>query len=197
MRQGALHIRHLSHLEGVVGPIFWRDRSSREHNSPVYFSQREVQMRFKLNGDNVDLPKAMRDDRLLWVLRDYFALNGPKYGCGVGACGACVVHVDGEAVRSCLLTGANIVGRSVVTLEGLGAGHADRLHPVQRAWIEASVPQCGYCQNGQVMTAAALLNVRPDASSVDIETAMDEVICRCGTHQRIKAAIALAQRTMK
>jgi aerobic-type carbon monoxide dehydrogenase small subunit (CoxS/CutS family) len=116
-------------------------------------------MRFQLNGTPVEIPSSMADDRLLWLLRDHFALNGPKYGCGSGVCGACVVLVDGEPQRACLMAAADADGRKVVTLEGLGAGHADGLHPVQRAWIEASVPQCGYCQNGQVMTAAAFARV--------------------------------------
>lgn len=151
-------------------------------------------MRFSLNGKSVEVPATFRDDRLLWLLRDHFALNGPKYGCGVGVCGACVVHVDGEPVRSCGLNTEAVVGRTVITLEGLGSSHSDGLHPVQAAWIAASVPQCGYCQNGQIMTAAALLDKTPAANSADIAAAMDEVICRCGTHGRIKAAIDIAQR---
>lgn len=154
-------------------------------------------MRFTLNGKPVDIPDALREDRLLWILRDHFALNGPKYGCGVGVCGACVVHVDGEAVRSCSLTAEAVAGRSLTTLEGLGLGEPDGLHPVQAAWIFASVPQCGYCQNGQIMTAAALLDKAPAANSAEIAAAMDEVICRCGTHSRIKNAIETAQRVIR
>jgi aerobic-type carbon monoxide dehydrogenase small subunit (CoxS/CutS family) len=150
-------------------------------------------MRFELNGTPVEIPSSMAGDRLLWLLRDHFALNGPKYGCGSGVCGACVVLVDGEPQRACLMAAADADGRKVVTLEGLGAGHADGLHPVQRAWIEASVPQCGYCQNGQVMTAAALLAASPGAGEDAIAAAMDDVVCRCGTQTRIRAAIALAQ----
>jgi isoquinoline 1-oxidoreductase subunit alpha len=154
-------------------------------------------MHFTLNGKEVDVPPAMADDRLLWVLRDHFALNGPKFGCGVGACGACVVLVDGAAMRACLLSASDVVGKSILTLEGLGQGHRDGLHPVQKAWIETNVPQCGYCQNGQVMTAAALLATKPAATAQDIASAMDAVICRCGTQNRIANAIVLAQRKLR
>jgi aerobic-type carbon monoxide dehydrogenase small subunit (CoxS/CutS family) len=153
-------------------------------------------MRFILNGAEAEAPAPYAEDRLLWLLRDHFALNGPKYGCGVGACGACVVHVDGRAERACLLAVRDVAGRRVTTLEGLGASSPDGLHPVQAAWIEASVPQCGYCQNGQVMAAAALLAANPAAAPAEIAAAMDEVVCRCGTHARIKAAVGLAQRKM-
>lgn len=150
-------------------------------------------MRFTLNGKELDIPSAFAEDRLLWLLRDHFFLNGPKYGCGIGACGACVIHLDGEAQRSCLLMARDVAGRSVVTLEHLGAGHDSGLHPVQKAWIDASVPQCGYCQNGQIMTAAALLAAKPKATARDISAAMDDVICRCGTQQRIRTAVVAAQ----
>lgn len=149
-------------------------------------------MRFTLNAAAVEAPESMADDRLLWVLRDHFGLNGPKYGCGVGVCGACVVHVDQQAERACLLIAKDIAGRSIVTLEGLGKGRPDGLHPVQRAWIEASVPQCGYCQNGQIMMAAALIATKTKASACEIASAMDQVICRCGTQARIKTAVTLA-----
>jgi isoquinoline 1-oxidoreductase subunit alpha len=154
-------------------------------------------MRFTLNGKIVVFPAAMGDDRLLWLLRDHFALNGPKYGCGVGVCGACVVHLDGEAVRSCGLKAEAVNGRIVTTLEGLGRDKPSGLHPVQAAWVAGSVPQCGYCQNGQIMTAAALLDKTPTATSAVIAAAMDDVICRCGTHARIKTAIDAAKRIMK
>jgi len=154
-------------------------------------------MQLVLNGLSVDIPAHLAEDRLLWVLRDHFVLNGPKFGCGIGACGACVVHVDGQPERACLLTTRDVAGCSVLTLEGLGQGHPDKLHPVQQAWIEASVPQCGYCQNGQVMTAAALLERNAAAPPEEIAAAMDQVICRCGTQGRIKSAIALAQSKLK
>jgi isoquinoline 1-oxidoreductase subunit alpha len=154
-------------------------------------------MRFELNGRMVDAPSSSNEHRLLWLLRDHFILNGPKFGCGEGICGACIVHVDGEAVRSCLMKAGDVAGRRVTTLEGLGRDKPDGLHPVQAAWIALSVPQCGYCQNGQIMTAAALLDATPEAGPDEVAAAMDPVFCRCGTHARIKAAIALVQRTVR
>lgn len=154
-------------------------------------------MTFTLNGQSVAVPPSMLEDRVLWILRDHFALNGPKYGCGVGVCGACVVHVDGRAERACGLRGQDIVGAAVTTLEGLGKDRSEGLHPVQRAWIEHSVPQCGYCQNGQIMTAAALLANKPAATAGDISEAMDAVTCRCGTQHRIRKAVVRAQVLIK
>jgi aerobic-type carbon monoxide dehydrogenase small subunit (CoxS/CutS family) len=158
---------------------------------------RKTAMRFILNGEAAAIPEGLKDDRLLWLLRDHFALNGPKYGCGVGVCGACTIHVDGVAQRTCLLTATDVEGRAVTTLEGLGAMAAGGLHPVQQAWIEAAVPQCGYCQNGQIMTAAALLNADASVPAADIAVAMDSVVCRCGTQTRIAAAIGLAQQMLR
>lgn len=154
-------------------------------------------MRFHLNGHDAAIPETMGDDRLLWVLRDHFGLNGPKYGCGAGHCGACTVHVDGVAERACSLTARDISGRRVTTLEGLGASAPEGLHPVQQAWIAARVPQCGYCQNGQVMTAAALLAADPTAGPEDIAAVMNEVLCRCGTQVRIRQAVLEAQRRLQ
>lgn len=150
-------------------------------------------MNFVLNSKSETIPERYRDDRLLWLLRDHFGLRGPKLGCGIGVCGACAVHVDGAAGRACVLRASDIAGRQVTTLEGLGAKHTDGLHPVQRAWIEASVPQCGYCQNGQIMTAAGLLSVDANASVSEIERTMNTVLCRCGTHARIRTAIGKAK----
>lgn len=154
-------------------------------------------MRFALNGTAVRIPESLSQDRLLWVLRDHFLLNGPKYGCGVGACGACTIHLDGVAERACLLTAQDVAGRVVTTLEGLGAAVAGGLHPVQQAWVETAVPQCGYCQNGQIMAAAALLNAAAGAAPAEMSAAMDAIICRCGTQARIAAAIGLAQQKMR
>lgn len=154
-------------------------------------------MRFTLNGKAAKIPATLAGDRLLWILRDHFLLNGPKYGCGVGGCGACTIHVDGLAQRACLLTATDVEGRAVTTLEGIGAGPGGGLHPVQQAWIETAVPQCGYCQNGQIMTAAALLNADASAPAAEIAAAMDSVICRCGTQARIAAAIGLAQQMLR
>jgi isoquinoline 1-oxidoreductase alpha subunit len=126
---------------------------------------------------------------LLWVLRDELDIKGPKYGCGIAQCGACTVHVDGEAVRSCSLPLAAAAGKRIVTIEGLAQG--GRLHPVQRAWIEHQVPQCGYCQGGQILAAVALLRKHPNPSDRDIDQAMRN-ICRCGTYARVRAAIHAA-----
>ena len=126
---------------------------------------------------------------LLWVLREQLGLTGTKFACGIGQCGACMVHLDDAAVPACMLPVADAVGRRVVTIEGLAA---NGLHPVQQAWIEAQAPQCGYCQSGQIMTAVALLRENPDPSDAEIEASMDRVLCRCGTYQRIKRAIRLA-----
>ena len=123
---------------------------------------------------------------LLWVLRDELQLNGTKFGCGSGYCGACTVHLDGIAQRSCMLPARAAVSKSITTIEGLSDA-AD--HPLQRAWIEENIPQCGYCQSGQIMSAAALLAANPHPSDEDINKAMTGNICRCGTYQRIKQAI--------
>ncbi|MEN0067965.1 MAG: (2Fe-2S)-binding protein [Myxococcota bacterium] len=131
---------------------------------------------------------------LLWVLRDVLHLTGTKYGCGIAQCGACTVHVDGEPVRSCLMPAKQAEGRTITTIEGLREG--DRLHPVQRAWIDVQVPQCGYCQSGQIMSAVALLNETAVPSSEDIDRAMSGNLCRCGTYPRIRRAIALAGERM-
>jgi isoquinoline 1-oxidoreductase subunit alpha len=126
---------------------------------------------------------------LLWYLRDDLGLTGTKFGCGQGLCGACTVHIDGAAVRACQTKVATLAGRRVVTIEGL---NADGAHPVQRAWSAGNVPQCGYCQAGQMMQAAALLARTPHPADTDIDAAMGGNICRCGTYQRIRAAIKAA-----
>ena len=125
------------------------------------------------------------DTPLLWALRDEVGLTGTKFGCGIAQCGACTVHLDGTATRSCILPVSAVAGKRVTTIEGLSA---NRAHKVQRAWIAEDVPQCGYCQSGQIMAAAALLAQRPRPSDADIDAAMTN-ICRCGTYQRIRAAI--------
>jgi len=126
---------------------------------------------------------------LLWVLRDTLGLTGTKYGCGIAVCGICTVHVDGEPLRSCVTPVSTVAGKAVTTIEGLSK---DNSHPVQRAWIARDVPQCGYCQPGQIMTAAALLAKNPNPSDADIDQAMSGVLCRCGTYLRIRQAIKLA-----
>ena len=147
-----------------------------------------------VNGrmETVDLPAEMP---LLWVLRDGLNLTGTKYGCGVAACGACTVHVNGEAVRSCQTVLGDVDGASVITIEGLGTPQA--LHAVQAAWIDLQVAQCGYCQSGQIMQAAALLAANPLPSDAEIDTAMDGNLCRCGTYPRIRAAVARAAQKLQ
>ncbi|MFN8650610.1 MAG: (2Fe-2S)-binding protein [Gemmatimonadales bacterium] len=126
------------------------------------------------------------DTPLLWVLRDTLGLTGTKFGCGMAQCGACTVHLDGEAIRSCITPVAAVAGKKITTIEGLSA---DGSHPVQQAWVAESVPQCGYCQSGQIMSAAALLAKNAHPSDGDIDAAMQGNICRCGTYQRIRSAI--------
>ena len=141
-----------------------------------------------INGTShdVDVPDDMP---LLWVIRDVVGMTGTKFGCGVAQCGACTVHLDGQPVRSCSTAVAQANGKQITTVEGLSA---DGSHPVQRAWVDHAVPQCGYCQSGQMMSAAALLAKNKTPSDADIDAAMSGNICRCGTYPRIKAAIKAA-----
>ena len=138
-----------------------------------------------LNGRNTTVD-VDADMPLLWVLRDTLGLTGTKFGCGMALCGACTVHLDGRPVRSCVTAVSAASGKTVTTIEGLSR---DSSHAVQRAWIELDVPQCGYCQSGQIMSAAALLAATPQPSDAEIDAAMSGNICRCGTYQRIRAAI--------
>lgn len=131
---------------------------------------------------------------LLWALRDVVGLTGTKYGCGISQCGACTVHLDGNPVRSCSLPVSSVAGKNITTIEGLSA---DNSHPVQQAWIAEQVPQCGYCQSGQILSAAALLKRNPNPSDKDIDAAMQGNICRCGTYPRIRKAIKTAARMNK
>ena len=141
-----------------------------------------------VNGKRVSVG-ADPDTPLLWVLRDELGLTGTKYGCGIAACGACTVHIDGQAVRSCSLVLSDVEG-SITTIEGLGTPEA--LHAVQRAWIENQVAQCGYCQSGQIMAAAALLAENNSPTDEDIDAALSGTLCRCGTYVRIRAAVKAA-----
>jgi isoquinoline 1-oxidoreductase alpha subunit len=131
---------------------------------------------------------------LLWVLRDMLHLTGTKFGCGMAQCGACTVHLDGEAVRSCVTPVSRAIGKQVTTIEGLSDGDS---HPLQKAWIEEDVPQCGYCQSGQIMSAAVLLKEKPDPTDEEIDAAMSGNLCRCGTYQRIRCAIHKAAEMAK
>jgi aerobic-type carbon monoxide dehydrogenase small subunit (CoxS/CutS family) len=141
--------------------------------------------RITVNDKTLDID-ASPDTPLLWVLRDHLQMTGTKYGCGMALCGACTVHIDGTAVRSCVLPLEALDGRRVTTIEGLSR---DRSHAVQRAWIELDVPQCGYCQSGQIMSAAALLKTHPRPTDAEIDAAMAGNICRCGTYARIRKAV--------
>jgi isoquinoline 1-oxidoreductase alpha subunit len=142
-------------------------------------------IKLNVNGRTVEVD-VDPETPLLWVLRDTIGLTGTKYGCGMALCGACTVHLDGEPVRSCVTPVAAVGTQRVTTIEGLSG---DRSHPVQRAWIEIDVPQCGYCQSGQIMSAAALLAKTPKPTDADIDAAMSGNLCRCGTYQRIRTAI--------
>ena len=141
---------------------------------------------FKINSEDVSF-EGDDSTPLLWVIRDHLRLTGTKFGCGTGQCGACTVHIDGAARRSCITPVATIAGRDITTIEGLAPAHDD-LHPVQQAWLEHDVPQCGYCQAGQIMTAVDFLQQNPQPTDGDIDDGMD-VLCRCGTYPRIRAAI--------
>jgi len=147
---------------------------------------------YKLNINNqyydVDVSS---DTPLLWVLRDHLQLHGTKYGCGVGECGSCMVHVDGKAENSCLLLASSLVGRKIITIEGISKG--SKLHPVQLAWLENNVPECGYCQSGQIMKAIEILARGEILSSQEIADEMSAVLCRCGTYTRILQAVLHAQ----
>jgi isoquinoline 1-oxidoreductase alpha subunit len=147
-----------------------------------------MSLRVRVNGvdHELDVDPEMP---LLWALRDVLGLTGTKYGCGQALCGACAVHLDGEVVRSCVTPVRRAAGRSVTTIEGLSP---DGSHPLQRAWVELGVPQCGYCQAGQIMTAAALLAKKPQPSEGDIDASLGGNLCRCGTYTRIRAAVKKA-----
>jgi isoquinoline 1-oxidoreductase alpha subunit len=143
-------------------------------------------MELTINGETLQVTAA-DDTPLLWALRDHLGMTGTKFGCGMGLCGACTVHVDGEAVRSCVTPISAATGKQIVTIEGVGATPAGRT--LQEMWVALNVPQCGYCQPGQIMSAAALLRSNPKPSDADIDAAMQGNICRCGTYPRIRAAI--------
>lgn len=146
----------------------------------------------KVNGE-VRVLDIEEDTPLLWVLRDTLGLVGTKFGCGVSACGACTVHVNGEPIRSCSTTIGDVAGKEIATIESLAT---DKLHPVQQAWIDHEVPQCGYCQSGMIMATTALLAENPDPSDADIDAAITN-ICRCGTYSRIRTAIHAAAKNMR
>jgi isoquinoline 1-oxidoreductase subunit alpha len=150
-------------------------------------------MKLDINGQAHDVD-VTDDMPLLWVIRDVVGLTGTKFGCGMAQCGACTVHVDGAPLRSCITPAVSVAGKKITTIEGLSA---DTTHAVQRAWIEEDVVQCGYCQSGQIMSAAALLAVKPEPTDADIDAAMSGNICRCGTYQRIRTAVHRASELMQ
>ena len=150
-------------------------------------------MKLTVNG-KVHEVDVEADMPLLWVLRDELNITGPKYGCGIAQCGACTVHVDGQAVRSCQLAAGDVEGE-ITTIEGLGTPEA--MHAVQSAWVEHQVPQCGYCQSGQMMTAASFLALNNDPSDEDIDDAMSANLCRCGTYPRIREAVKTAAKNLR
>ena len=152
-------------------------------------------MSFTLNVNGVSHDVDVEPETpLLWVLRDTIGLTGTKYGCGIAECGACTVHIDGQPTKSCNVNAAAASGKSITTIEGLSE---DSSHPVQRAWVEHTVPQCGYCQSGQIMSAAALLERTPEPSDSEIDAAMADNLCRCGTYPAIRAAIHTAAQLKK
>jgi aerobic-type carbon monoxide dehydrogenase small subunit (CoxS/CutS family) len=149
-------------------------------------------VKLKVNGKEYSID-TLPDTPLLWVLREKLGLTGTKYGCGMAQCGACTVLVNGQATRSCVTPVSTVIGKDIITIEGLSP---DGFHPVQKAWIAEDVPQCGYCQSGQIMAAVALLAENKNPSDADIDDAMSGNICRCGTYQRIRQAVYLAARMM-
>jgi isoquinoline 1-oxidoreductase alpha subunit len=151
-------------------------------------------MKLVVNGKPVEVA-VPPDTPLLWVLREEVGLTGTKYGCGQALCGACTVHVDGAAKRSCVTPVGAVADKAITTIEGLG--DPSKLHAVQQAWVEESVPQCGYCQTGQIMAAAALLAAKPDPTDADIDAVMTANLCRCGTYPRIRLAVVRAAKAMK
>lgn len=152
---------------------------------------------YTLNINNQSLTvNAEPDTPLLWVLRDELDLNGTKFGCGIALCGTCTVHLDGNSIRSCITPISSIGNKKVTTIEGISENAEEgKLHPVQQAWMDENVPQCGFCQTGQIMTAIALLEKNPNPSDNDIDNAMEGNICRCGTYERIRKAIKRAANT--
>ena len=153
-------------------------------------------MKLKVNGDMRDVAEDWQDENLLVVLREHFGLVGSRFSCGIGQCGTCVVHVDGEPVSSCLVPVSEIENKEVLTVESLAAADGT-LHPLQQAWLDENVPQCGYCQSGQLMQALSLLKHNPNPNDDDIDTAMSGHLCRCGTYERIRKAIKRAAFTMQ
>jgi len=178
-----------SHFRHHVPQPIWNGthKDSAPSKPPVSMAN----IRLNVNGTEHNVDVVDPSTPLLWVLRDNIGLVGTKYGCGMALCGACTVHVNGSPIRSCSTPAIGVVGQRITTIEGLAAGDGT-LHPLQQAWIDHDVPQCGYCQAGQIMNAAALLRQTPNPTDAEIDTAMAGNLCRCGTYQRIRAAIHAA-----
>ena len=153
-------------------------------------------MKLKVNGIERQVETAWRKETLLTVLREHFGLTGSRFSCGIGQCGACLVHIDGIPVTSCLMPASEAVDKNILTIEGL-ATREGTLHPLQQAWIDENVPQCGYCQSGQIMQALALLENNPAPNDNDINLAMNANLCRCGTYDRIRKSIKIAASIMR
>ena len=153
-------------------------------------------MKLTVNGEQRQVAEEWQDETLLTVLREHLGLTGSRFSCAIGQCGACLVHIEGSPVSSCLVPIKDVAGKSVLTIEGL-ASEDGSLHPLQQAWLDANVPQCGYCQSGQIMQALALLQRNPDPDDTDIDTAMSGNLCRCGTYDRIRSSIKAAAVVMK
>lgn len=173
----------LRHLDNSRSSVFG---SILAYNSPM------EPLVLNINGKDVPL-KVTPDTPLLWMLRDQMGLTGAKYGCGIGACGACTVLVDGRAEKACMLLVGTLKGAKIVTIEGLGP---KTYHPLQQAWLDEDVPQCGFCQSGQIMAAASLLNKTPKPTDAQIDAAMQGNVCRCGTYPRVRKAIHRAAKAM-
>jgi isoquinoline 1-oxidoreductase subunit alpha len=183
----------LTAINGARQPCPWRNADHLGYHLPGTearhsASQGGEPMRLNVNGREHELEVAHDDIPLLWVLRDHLGLVGTKFGCGIAQCGACTVHVDGEPVYSCSVPAVSLEGRKITTIEGM-AQPDGTLHPLQQAWVDHDVAQCGYCQSGQIMRAAALLAHNAQPSDDDIDTAMAPSLCRCGTYLRIRAAV--------
>jgi isoquinoline 1-oxidoreductase alpha subunit len=171
------------HFDWTYSESLWNNISNARHGDTQMIPLKVNGEQRSFDGDP-DLP-------LLWYLRDVLGLTGTKFGCGMALCGACTVHRDGKAIRSCITSMSKLGGAEITTIEGISKGK-DGLHPVQQKWIEFNVPQCGYCQSGQIMQAVSLLKEKPKPTDEDIEGSMSGNICRCGTYQRIRAAIKSA-----
>jgi isoquinoline 1-oxidoreductase alpha subunit len=186
-------------LASTLAPLVSRHGGQRGTIAALFTTNTSPSMPLSLNinGASREVQSAP-ETPLLWVIREEFGLTGTKFGCGIAACGACTVHVDGQATRSCVMPVRVMTGRTITTIEGLPAAAGlpeGELHPLQRAWIEAQVPQCGYCQSGMLMAAAALLKATPHPTDADIDAAMTN-ICRCGTYPRVRRAIHAAAQAM-